>query len=103
MDGERGEVPCSARLIQRKPSGTAAIRLLSWDYPWPAGIVSGCSCGSRLAITRFVRTTESETAAAVRIGTRLAARERGELLGLLRDCFARPEPHVVTKTRFSGQ
>jgi hypothetical protein len=93
MDGERGEVPCSARLIQRKPSRTAAIRLLSWDYPWPAGIVSGCSCGSRLAITRFVRTTESETAAG----------ERGELLGLLRDCFARPEPHVVTKTRFSGQ
>jgi hypothetical protein len=40
----------------------------------------------------FVRTTKSETAAAVRIGARLAARERGDLLGLLRDCFARPEP-----------
>jgi SRSO17 transposase len=40
----------------------------------------------------FVRTTRSEAAAAVRIGARLAARERGELVGLLRPCFARPEP-----------
>jgi DDE superfamily endonuclease len=40
----------------------------------------------------FVRTTKSEAAAAVRIGARLAARERSELLDLLRDCFARPEP-----------
>jgi SRSO17 transposase len=40
----------------------------------------------------FVRTTKSEAAAAVRIGARLAARERGELLELLRPCFARPEP-----------
>src|SRR5690242_12677807 len=41
---------------------------------------------------QFVRTTESRAAAAVRIGARLAARERDELLGLLRPCFARPEP-----------
>jgi len=40
----------------------------------------------------FVRTTKPEAAAAVRIGARLAARERGELLDLLRPCFARPEP-----------
>jgi SRSO17 transposase len=40
----------------------------------------------------FVRTTKSKAAAAVRIGARLAARERDELLGLLRPCFARPEP-----------
>ena len=41
---------------------------------------------------QFVRTTESGAAAAVRIGARLAARKRGELLGLLRPCFARAEP-----------
>src|SRR5689334_3276540 len=35
-----------------------------------------------------VRTTKSGTAAAARI----AARKRGELLGLLRPCFARTEP-----------
>ena len=40
----------------------------------------------------FVRTTESEAAAAARIGARLGARKRGELLGLLRPCFARAEP-----------
>ena len=36
--------------------------------------------------------TKSEAAAAVRIGVRLALRERNELLGLLRPCFARTEP-----------
>jgi SRSO17 transposase len=41
---------------------------------------------------QFVRTTESGAAAAARIGARLAARKRRELLGLLRPCFARPEP-----------
>ena len=40
----------------------------------------------------FVRTTKSEAAAAARIGARLGARKRGELLSLLRPCFARPEP-----------
>src|SRR5690348_2349483 len=40
----------------------------------------------------FVRTTESGAAAAARIGARLAARKRREMLGLLRPCFARPEP-----------
>jgi len=54
--------------------------------------VLGCSWGSRPAIMQFVRTTESGAAAAVRIGARLAARKRGELLGLLRPCFARAEP-----------
>ena len=47
---------------------------------------------SRLAIMWFVRTTKSEAAAAARIGARLAARKRGELLGLLRPCFTRAEP-----------
>jgi len=41
---------------------------------------------------QFVRTTKSGAAAAASIGARLAARRRGELLGLLRPCFARPEP-----------
>jgi len=41
---------------------------------------------------QFVRTTESGAAAAARIGAQLAARKRGELLGLLRPCFARTEP-----------
>jgi hypothetical protein len=41
---------------------------------------------------KFVRTTKSGAAAAARIGARLAARKRGELLGLLRPCFARTEP-----------
>ncbi len=36
--------------------------------------------------------TSSEAAAAVRISAGLALRRRGELLGLLRSCFARPEP-----------
>src|SRR5580692_56311 len=40
----------------------------------------------------FVRTTESEAAAAARIGAGLGARKRGELLDLLRPCFARAEP-----------
>jgi SRSO17 transposase len=40
----------------------------------------------------FVRTTKSEAAAAARIGARLGARKRRELLSLLRPCFARPEP-----------
>jgi hypothetical protein len=48
--------------------------------------------GSRLAIMWFVRTTKSETAAAARIGARLGARKRGELLSLLRPCFVRTEP-----------
>jgi SRSO17 transposase len=41
---------------------------------------------------RFVRTTESKAAAAARIGAALARRKRGELLELLRPCFARTEP-----------
>jgi SRSO17 transposase len=41
---------------------------------------------------QFVRTTESGAAAAARIGAQLAARKRGELLGLLRPCFARTGP-----------
>jgi SRSO17 transposase len=36
--------------------------------------------------------TRTEAAAAVRIGAGLALRKRDELLGLLRPCFARPEP-----------
>jgi SRSO17 transposase len=39
----------------------------------------------------FVTTTRPKAAAAARIGAGLAARKRGELLGLLRSCFARPE------------
>jgi DDE superfamily endonuclease len=39
-----------------------------------------------------VTTTRPKTAAAARIGAALAARKRGELLGLLRPCFARVEP-----------
>jgi SRSO17 transposase len=39
-----------------------------------------------------VTSTESEAAAAVRIGAGLALRKRDELLGLLRPCFARAEP-----------
>jgi SRSO17 transposase len=39
-----------------------------------------------------VTSTSSEAAAAVRIGAGLALQRRGELLGLLRPCFARPEP-----------
>jgi SRSO17 transposase len=40
----------------------------------------------------FVRTAKSEAAAAARIGARLSARKRGDLLGLLRPCFTRAEP-----------
>jgi len=40
----------------------------------------------------FVRTTSSKAAAAARIGAELAGRKRGELLELLRPCFARTEP-----------
>jgi SRSO17 transposase len=40
----------------------------------------------------FVRTAKSEAAAAARIGARLGAQKRGELLGLLRPCFVRAEP-----------
>jgi hypothetical protein len=39
-----------------------------------------------------VTTTKPKAAAAARIGAALAARKRGELLGLLRPCFVRPEP-----------
>jgi len=39
-----------------------------------------------------VKTTESEANAAARIGARLGARKRSELLGLLRPCFVRAEP-----------
>jgi SRSO17 transposase len=39
-----------------------------------------------------VKTTKPEAAAAARIGARLGARKRRELLCLLRPCFARPEP-----------
>jgi SRSO17 transposase len=39
-----------------------------------------------------VTTTRSKAAAAARIGAGLAGRKRAELLGLLRSCFARPEP-----------
>ena len=41
---------------------------------------------------QFVRTAKSEAAAAARIGARLGARKRRELLGGLRPCFARTEP-----------
>src|SRR5215469_10605930 len=40
----------------------------------------------------FVRTTQSEAAAAARIGAGLGRRKRAELLELLRPCFARVEP-----------
>jgi SRSO17 transposase len=39
-----------------------------------------------------VKTTQPEAAAAARIGARLAARKRRELLEALRSCFARTEP-----------
>ncbi len=41
---------------------------------------------------QFVRTTKSGAAAAARIGARLGARKRRDLLGLIRPCFARVEP-----------
>src|SRR5690348_16958250 len=40
----------------------------------------------------FVRTTQPEAAAAARIGARLGARKRRELLSVLRPCFTRAEP-----------
>jgi hypothetical protein len=43
---------------------------------------------------QFVRTTKTEAAAAARIGARAAARNRKELLGLLRPCFARTQPRL---------
>jgi SRSO17 transposase len=39
-----------------------------------------------------VKTTKPEAAAAASIGAALAARRRGELLGLLKSCFVRAEP-----------
>jgi len=39
-----------------------------------------------------VTTTKPKAAAAARIGAAVAARKRGELLGLLRPCFVRAEP-----------
>jgi DDE superfamily endonuclease len=56
--------------------------------PWLVAGAAGWPRGSRPAIMQFVRTTKSGAAAAARI----AARKRGELLGLLRPCFARTEP-----------
>jgi len=50
----------------------------------------------------FVRTTKSEAAAAARIGARLGARKRGELLSLLRPCFARPEPWLQARKYLSA-
>ena len=41
--------------------------------------------------------TKSEAAAAVRIGAGLALRKRDDLLGLLRPCFARPEPWLQAR------
>ena len=41
---------------------------------------------------QFVRTAKSKAAAAARIGARLGARNRRELLGLLRPCFVRAGP-----------
>jgi len=41
---------------------------------------------------QFVRTAKSEAAAAARIGARLGARKRRELLVALGPCFARTEP-----------
>lgn len=49
----------------------------------------------------FVRTIKPEAAVAVRIGERLAARKRGELLDLLRPCFARPEPWLQARKYLS--
>jgi SRSO17 transposase len=50
----------------------------------------------------FVKTTKPEAAAAVRIGARLAVRKRGELLDLLRPCFARPEPWLQARKYLSA-
>ena len=75
-----GEVG-SVRVATRTPT-------LAW-LRWPCYRM-GPAWGSRLAIM-CVTTTKSEAAAAVRIGAGLG-RKRDELLGLLRPCFARPEP-----------
>jgi hypothetical protein len=56
------------------------------------GDIPGFWMSRRLAIMWCVKTTESEAAAAARIGARLGARKRGELLGLLGGCFVRAEP-----------
>jgi DDE superfamily endonuclease len=50
----------------------------------------------------FVKTTKPEAAAAVRIGARLAVRKRGELLDMLRPCFARPEPWLQARKYLSA-
>jgi SRSO17 transposase len=49
-----------------------------------------------------VTRTESEAAAAVRIGAGLALRKRAELLRLLRPCFARTEPWLQAGKYLSG-
>jgi SRSO17 transposase len=49
-----------------------------------------------------VKSTESEAAAAVRIGAGLALRKRRELLELLRPCFARTEPWLQAGKYVSG-
>jgi hypothetical protein len=49
-----------------------------------------------------VTRTESEAAAAVRIGAGLALRKRRELLELLRPCFARTEPWLQAGKYVSG-
>ena len=51
---------------------------------------------------QFVRTAKSGAAAAASIGARLAARRREELLGLLRPCFARPEPWLQARKYLSA-
>jgi hypothetical protein len=58
----------------------------------PAGVPSHGAADSRLSIMWFVRTTKPKAAAAARIGAELARRKRGELLELLRPCFARTGP-----------
>lgn len=45
----------------------------------------------------FVKTTKPKAAAAASIGAGLADRKRGELLGLLRPCFVRPEPWLQAR------
>jgi len=45
-----------------------------------------------------VRITKPKAAAAARIGAALARRKRGELLELLRPCFARTEPWLQAGT-----
>jgi len=57
---------------------------------------------SRLAIMWCVKTAKPKAAAAARIGARVAARKRQELLGLLRSCFARPEPWLQAGKYLGG-